>query len=60
MLRSVLGVVLALLAVGAMGRDPDLWCGACKGLFDEIEYLVSKGMRLVFRFNNSFLSCSAP
>ncbi len=25
-------------------RDLDLWCGACKGLFDEIEYVASKGL----------------
>ena len=45
-LRSALIVVLLVAGMEARssegGRDGDLWCGACKGFFDEIEYIMSK------------------
>lgn len=42
---AVLACLLAVTVFPHVGaqRNPDLWCGACKGLFDEIEYLMSKG-----------------
>ena len=45
----------------ARARDPDLWCGACKGLFDEIEYLLSQGACLLSPCSFGFCSviCSA-
>ncbi len=35
--------LLVFCALVAAQREAELWCGACKGLFDEIEYRVSEG-----------------
>lgn len=43
-------VLLALLALGTaavltLAKDMHIYCGACKGLFDEIDYRISQGER---------------
>ena len=46
MLRFLQLFALALLTTAretAVTSDDQINCGACKGLFDEVDYLVSKG-----------------
>ncbi len=35
-------VLLSLVAASAVGSEAALNCGACKGLFDELNYKISK------------------
>ena len=52
-LSAAAALALALLLLGVAAppvvhavdniRNPALYCGACKGLFDEIEYVLSTG-----------------
>ena len=51
MTRNISGLLILLSIIFCMqnihvakaDREMSLYCGACKGLFDEIEWTVSKG-----------------
>ncbi len=36
-------LLLMLSCVSVVGMEMAVYCGACKGLFDEIDYVVNKG-----------------